>query len=68
MSDQSTVVQVYVLWAYMSDRSSAKLFGVYGDMVTINEILKAQAAAGSVYQLQVRKMTLNQIDVQDIFP
>jgi hypothetical protein len=68
MSDESTLVQCYVLWAYLSDRSGAKLLGVYGDMVVITQILRAQQEAGSLYQLQVRKMTLGQIDPQDIFP
>lgn len=60
--------ECYVLWAYHSDRSGAKLLGVFESMEIPSKILKAQNAVGSIMQFQVRKMMLDELDAQDIFP
>ena len=57
-----------VLWAYYSDRSGAKLLGVFEDTEIVSKILNAQSVTGSNMNLQVRKMILGAIDPQDIFP
>lgn len=60
--------ECYVLWAYYSDRSGAKLLGVFEDMKIVSKILNTQSVTGSNMNLQVRKMILGAIDPQDIFP
>ena len=59
---------VCILWAYHSDHSGAKLLGVFENMEIPSRILKTQQAAGSIMQFQVRKMILDEVDAQDIFP
>jgi hypothetical protein len=67
MSDDSAE-KCYVLLAYYSDHSGAKILGVFKSLEIPNRILKAQDAAGSSMELQLHEMTIDEVDPQDIFP